>query len=64
MTTLRPYPAYKSSGIDWLGDIPRHWSYLPLKVATKINRKVLPEFTDPDYERPAIGTCSHHQVRP
>ena len=22
---LRPYTAYKPSGIDWLGDIPKHW---------------------------------------
>lgn len=22
---LNPYPAYKSSGIDWLGNIPNHW---------------------------------------
>lgn len=26
MTTLRPYPAYKPSGIDWLGDIPSNWT--------------------------------------
>ena len=23
--TLKPYPDYKSSGIDWLGDVPAHW---------------------------------------
>ena len=23
--TGRPYPAYKPSGVDWLGDIPAHW---------------------------------------
>lgn len=21
----KPYPAYKPSGIEWLGDVPRHW---------------------------------------
>ena len=25
MTTLRPYPGYKPSGIPWLGDLPEHW---------------------------------------
>ncbi|WP_420634314.1 restriction endonuclease subunit S [Candidatus Palauibacter sp.] len=25
MTALRPYPAYKDSGIDWLGEVPEHW---------------------------------------
>jgi type I restriction enzyme S subunit len=23
--TLHPYPAYKDSGVDWLGEIPSHW---------------------------------------
>ena len=22
---LPPYPAYKPSGVDWLGDVPAHW---------------------------------------
>ena len=22
---LKPYPAYKDSGVPWLGDIPKHW---------------------------------------
>ena len=21
-----PYPAYKSSGVEWLGHIPAHWA--------------------------------------
>ena len=25
------YDSYKSSGIDWIGDIPSHWNILPLK---------------------------------
>ena len=24
-TTQRAYPAYKDSGIEWLGEIPEHW---------------------------------------
>jgi len=27
---LKPYPAYKPSGIPWLGDIPAHWEVKPL----------------------------------
>ena len=22
---LPPYPAYKPSGVEWLGDVPAHW---------------------------------------
>ena len=24
-TCFRPYPYYKSSGVEWLGDVPAHW---------------------------------------
>ena len=23
--SLKPYPAYKFSGVEWLGDVPLHW---------------------------------------
>ena len=22
---FKPYPAYKTSGVEWLGEIPAHW---------------------------------------
>ena len=22
---LKPYPAYKDSGVEWLGEVPEHW---------------------------------------
>ena len=25
MTALRPYPAYRDSGVEWLGEVPEHW---------------------------------------
>ena len=28
---LKPYPAYKPSGIAWLGDVPEHWDVSRLK---------------------------------
>ena len=31
--TGQPYPAYKSSGVEWLGKVPEQWSVLPLKRA-------------------------------
>ncbi len=27
--TLAPYPAYKDSGVPWLGEVPEHWEVLP-----------------------------------
>ena len=28
---FKPYPAYKDSGVEWLGEIPAHWRALALK---------------------------------
>lgn len=28
---FRPYPKYKYSGVEWLGEIPAHWKILPFK---------------------------------
>lgn len=30
---FRPYPEYKDSGVEWLGEIPAHWSARRLKFA-------------------------------
>ena len=29
--TGEPYPAYKESGVEWLGQVPAHWEGVPLK---------------------------------
>ena len=29
--TGQPYPAYKPSGVEWLGDVPEHWTTARLK---------------------------------
>ena len=29
--TGQPYPAYKPSGVEWLGDVPEHWEMVPFK---------------------------------
>ncbi|MYK91994.1 MAG: restriction endonuclease subunit S [Synechococcus sp. SB0669_bin_8] len=45
----KPYPAYKDSGVEWLGKVPEHWKVRRLKNWLGINRRVLPEDTDPEY---------------
>ena len=32
--TGRPYPAYKPSGVEWLGDVPKKWKAVPLQRVT------------------------------
>ena len=34
--TGQPYPAYKPSGVDWLGRVPEHWDVIRLKNVTDI----------------------------
>lgn len=40
--TLAPYPAYKNSGVEWLGDVPEHWNVVP-------NRAIFDEVRDRDH---------------
>jgi type I restriction enzyme S subunit len=47
---LKPYPAYKDSGVPWLGGVPEHWGTQPLKRWVRMNVKILPETTPPDHE--------------
>lgn len=35
--TGQPYPAYKDSGIEWLGKVPKYWEVSRIKRATKLN---------------------------
>ncbi|WP_417856730.1 restriction endonuclease subunit S [Xanthomarina gelatinilytica] len=34
--TFKKYPAYKDSGVEWLGQVPRNWEVLPLFALTKL----------------------------
>lgn len=36
ISKYKPYPSYKNSGIEWLGDIPQHWGVKRLKFFAKI----------------------------
>lgn len=49
-TKRATYPAYKPSGVDWVGDVPETWEVRRLKYTATINDEALPETTDPDYE--------------
>jgi len=42
--------AFKTSGIEWLGDVPAHWTVKPLKRWVRLNASTLGEKTNPDFE--------------
>lgn len=37
MSGFKAYPAYKDSGVEWLGDVPEHWLLTPLKHLALLN---------------------------
>ena len=46
----KPYPAYRPSGVEWLGEIPAHWEVRRLKYLATVNDEALPETTDASTE--------------
>ncbi|QOW52493.1 MULTISPECIES: restriction endonuclease subunit S [Acinetobacter] len=50
MAKYQAYTEYKDSGVEWLGEIPRHWDSKPLKYLCTYNDEVLPETTAKDAE--------------
>ena len=36
MIELRPYPGYRDSGVEWLGEVPEHWEVRRLKTLSRI----------------------------
>ena len=41
---LKPYPAYKPSGVEWLGEVPVHWDVLPNRaIFVEVNERNHPD---------------------
>lgn len=45
----KPYPAYKDSGIEWLGQIPAHWEGKRLKRELRIINGATPKSSEDHY---------------
>lgn len=43
MSHYKPYPAYKNSGVEWLGAVPEHWPVKKLRFSADINPSVKKE---------------------
>lgn len=57
MSHYKRYPAYKDSGVEWLGAIPVDWAVVPLKFLAVIkNGKDHKEVETADGEFPVIGS--------
>lgn len=40
MGKYKAYPEYKDSGVEWLGEVPRHWEMRKLKRTFKIKKQI------------------------
>jgi type I restriction enzyme S subunit len=47
---FKPYPEYRDSGIEWLGEIPANWEVRRLKHLASLNPESLGEDADPGLE--------------
>jgi type I restriction enzyme S subunit len=49
MSHYKPYPAYKDSGVEWIGEVPEGWRIVPLKALAQIVNGATPESGNPEY---------------
>ncbi len=54
--TLPRYPAYKDSGVNWLGRVPAHWTVVPLKRLLDIQNGADHKAVEVDFGVPVIGS--------
>jgi type I restriction enzyme S subunit len=57
------YPAYRASGVEWLGDVPAGWTVQPVWTVSTCNDEVLDEGTAPDYQIEYIEISDVDAVR-
>ncbi|WP_038903146.1 restriction endonuclease subunit S [Dickeya zeae] len=57
MAKYKAYPEYKDSGVEWLGDIPKHWQRFPLKylVEMKSGESITAADIEPEGHYPVFG---------
>ena len=46
---LNPQAPMKPSGIEWLGDVPSHWTVMPIRLAAKLESGHTPSRNHPEY---------------
>ena len=61
-TKYKPYPGYKESGVEWLGEVPEHWEVKPIKRIASSNNDVLTEKTPDEYEIEYVDISSVNEV--
>lgn len=64
---FKRYPAYKDSGVEWLGEIPAHWEVKRTKFAARLRSGHTPSRQNPEYwvdcTIPWFGLADVWQIR-
>src|SRR5262245_11598319 len=64
---FKPHPAYKDSGVEWLGKIPAHWQAKRTKFAARLRSGHTPSRQHPEYWTdctiPWFGLADVWQIR-
>ncbi len=58
--TGQPYPAYKPSGVEWLGEVPKHWEMQRLRNTSEMRVSNVDKHTK-DEEQP-VRLCNYVDV--
>lgn len=53
---MKAYPAYKDSGVEWLGEIPEGWVTAPLKTTANILNGADYKLVESEHGYPVIGS--------
>lgn len=56
------YSKYRDSGVEWLGEIPKHWEVQRLKYLATLNDEALSDSTDPNLEVSYVDISSVDSV--
>lgn len=64
---FKPYPAYRDSGVEWLGGIPAHWNVTRTKFAARLRSGHTPSRQHHEYWQnctiPWFGLADVWQIR-
>lgn len=50
MSHYKPYPAYRDSEVEWIGEVPDSWEVKPIKIIASYNDDTLPDSLSPATE--------------
>jgi len=65
---LKPYPEYKDSGVEWLGEVPAHWEVRRLRYVVDMRVSNVDKHSKED-EQPVrlcnyVDVYKHERIRP